>query len=191
MIKKTLSLNRMLHWWVVADPAREERDAHKHQESLAGSVNRSGIVCGATSTAQAQPSVTGRVLTVDGEPVPVVRVEFSAPESRQRWVAISDTDGRYAVRLGAPVTAVGEEQGTQLPKTARLGQNYPNPFNPSTVIEFDVLEPGPVRLGVYNLLGQPVKTLVDDWHSAGSYRVSWMAETGRVRAWPPASTSMC
>ncbi len=50
----------------------------------------------------------------------------------------------------------------QLPESSTLEQNYPNPFNPTTTIEFTLLEPSIVTLKVYNLLGQEVKTLIEN-----------------------------
>ncbi|MFQ5708436.1 MAG: T9SS type A sorting domain-containing protein [bacterium] len=58
-------------------------------------------------------------------------------------------------------------------KTIYLKQNYPNPFNPETSIEYELAESGRVRLTIYNLLGQQVRTLVDEWQRAGRYRVRW------------------
>jgi flagellar hook assembly protein FlgD len=55
----------------------------------------------------------------------------------------------------------------------QLQQNYPNPFNPSTRIQFSVKEASFVELAVYNLIGQKVTTLVNDFTQPGSYNVSW------------------
>ena len=50
-----------------------------------------------------------------------------------------------------------------------LNQNYPNPFNPVTTISYSIPRTGFVRLIVYNILGQPVKILVNKELKAGSY----------------------
>ncbi len=60
-----------------------------------------------------------------------------------------------------------------LPKKFELGQNYPNPFNASTVIKFDLPQSSRVKLDIYNILGQKVKTLVDEKLSAGFKKVVW------------------
>lgn len=66
-----------------------------------------------------------------------------------------------------------------LPTTFTLYQNYPNPFNPLTKIEFEIGLNGAVmekvRLNVYNILGQQVKTLVNEEMSAGRHTVIWDA----------------
>ncbi|MGB9591732.1 MAG: T9SS type A sorting domain-containing protein, partial [Candidatus Kryptoniota bacterium] len=56
-----------------------------------------------------------------------------------------------------------------------LEQNYPNPFNPSTNIQFSIGNRMPVHvvLDIFNVLGQKVRTLVDDYRSQGTYRVTW------------------
>ncbi len=57
--------------------------------------------------------------------------------------------------------------------TTALGSNYPNPFNPETTISYSVEKAGKVTLEIYNILGQKVKTLVNDTKDAGSHNVVW------------------
>ena len=76
---------------------------------------------------------------------------------------------------------VGEEEGTVTrPQSFELFQNYPNPFNPTTSIRFAVRgskfgdrHPAHITLTIYNVIGQLVKTLVDEEKVPGEYQVSW------------------
>lgn len=58
-----------------------------------------------------------------------------------------------------------------IPKGFALHQNYPNPFNPSTTIKFDIPKSSNVKLVVYNILGQQVATLVNEYMKGGSYQI--------------------
>ena len=60
-----------------------------------------------------------------------------------------------------------------------LYPNVPNPFNASTQIAYRLGTPGPVRLEIYNVLGQPVHTLVDEFQVAGFHQVHWDARDQR------------
>ncbi len=63
-----------------------------------------------------------------------------------------------------------------LPKEASLSQNYPNPFNPETTIEYAVPTGSgavPVKLSIYNAIGQQMKILVDEKVNPGFYSVVW------------------
>jgi len=56
-----------------------------------------------------------------------------------------------------------------------LFQNYPNPFNPTTAIGYRLLAVSDVELGIYNMLGQKVATLVSGRQAAGYHQVEWDA----------------
>ena len=51
--------------------------------------------------------------------------------------------------------------------------NYPNPFNPFTTIKFNLIESGEVKLIIYNIKGQKVKTLMDCYTSPGDFELVW------------------
>jgi hypothetical protein len=53
----------------------------------------------------------------------------------------------------------------------RLLANYPNPFNPSTKIPYRLKERGHVRLSIYDLKGELVRVLVNEWQEKGYYEV--------------------
>lgn len=78
---------------------------------------------------------------------------------------------------GPPVVEGGLERN--LPISPRLEQNFPNPFNAGTAIRFVIPRSGWVRLVVYDILGRPVRSLVEGEVAAGAHTVSWDGKDGR------------
>lgn len=66
-----------------------------------------------------------------------------------------------------------KEINSQNPSLFILKQNYPNPFNSSTTISFDIKNSVNTSLTIYNLLGQKVKTIVQQKLPAGKHRFNW------------------
>jgi hypothetical protein len=64
------------------------------------------------------------------------------------------------------------------PKKFELSQNYPNPFNPTTTIKFSLPEAGNVKLTLFNILGQEVKTLVNESKESGVHTINFSATDG-------------
>jgi hypothetical protein len=74
------------------------------------------------------------------------------------------------------ITAIIEHPTNRIaimPAEYELFNNYPNPFNPETIIEYKVPKTGQVKMAIYNVLGQNVRTLVDAHQPAGTYMVMW------------------
>lgn len=69
-------------------------------------------------------------------------------------------------------TSTDEIENT-LPTSFLLEQNYPNPFNPNTVIGYKLPVGGHVTLKVYDILGNYISTLVDEYKPAGNYKVKF------------------
>lgn len=71
------------------------------------------------------------------------------------------------------------QTGTEIPDVFKLYNNYPNPFNPVTKIKFDIPAVSgnsiPVKIAVYNLLGEEVSVLADKQMNPGSYEVNFDA----------------
>ncbi|MDF1545898.1 MAG: T9SS type A sorting domain-containing protein, partial [bacterium] len=66
-----------------------------------------------------------------------------------------------------------------LPDQFGLAQNYPNPFNSETIIRYAVPFPSPVKLTIYNLLGQKVVALVDGPGLPGYFEAHWDGKNRR------------
>ncbi len=77
-------------------------------------------------------------------------------------------DIKIAVSSGEPA----------IPYEYKLHQNFPNPFNPVTTIKYDLPENSRIKLTIYNILGQEIKTLINERKQAGFHRLKWDG-TGR------------
>ena len=66
-----------------------------------------------------------------------------------------------------------DEKFELIPQSFILNANYPNPFNPTTTISYDLPEQSQITLGIYDLLGKQIKTLVNQSQDAGRQIVMW------------------
>jgi len=64
-----------------------------------------------------------------------------------------------------------------IPTEYKLNQNFPNPFNPSTIISYGIPKSGLVTLKIFNVLGQEVRTLVNQSQTAGMHQVTFNANS--------------
>lgn len=88
--------------------------------------------------------------------------------------ATNTSTGVYAtVKYSQPnvITNVSSE----IPSRFLLSQNYPNPFNPVTNIEFSIPKNLTIKLGVYDMLGREIESLVNQNLNAGTYKANWDA----------------
>ena len=73
-------------------------------------------------------------------------------------------------------TGIGDNQGSLIsPNSYNLAQNYPNPFNPVTTIKYSIPTSEFVTVKVYDVLGNQIETLVDEYKPGGSYEVNFDA----------------
>ena len=81
-----------------------------------------------------------------------------------RGIYIVNKNGAMAVKVQ-----------NQIPLKYELFQNYPNPFNPATVLSFVISHSSFIKLKVYDVLGNEIKTLVNEYKPAGKYTISFDA----------------
>ncbi|UCH66017.1 MAG: T9SS type A sorting domain-containing protein, partial [Ignavibacterium sp.] len=85
-------------------------------------------------------------------------------------LALSHSDIRSLYDI---VSSVDEQSEKFILDQSILFQNYPNPFNSQTVISFQIKTAAIVKLEIYNLLGNKIQTLVDEYKGVGPYSESW------------------
>ncbi|MBN2185116.1 MAG: T9SS type A sorting domain-containing protein [Candidatus Krumholzibacteriota bacterium] len=72
-----------------------------------------------------------------------------------------------------PPTSTSLAESKKTPPAIQLHQNYPNPFNPSTTIAFDLPSAGDVKLRIYNVKGELVSIVLDEFSREGWHRIVW------------------
>ncbi|MDI6740714.1 MAG: FlgD immunoglobulin-like domain containing protein [Candidatus Edwardsbacteria bacterium] len=88
-----------------------------------------------------------------------------------------ERERRFKLIAGSESYARGEvSRSLAVPAVTMLEQNKPNPFSDRTVIGYQLAQAGPVKLTVYNVLGQQMRTLMNDVKPAGRYRINWSGD---------------
>lgn len=81
----------------------------------------------------------------------------------------------YVIRATISTGPVGVDDNLieLIPSAYNLEQNYPNPFNPETVISFSLPKAGNVKIKIYDVLGNEIRTLIDEERLAGKHNIYW------------------
>jgi len=87
-------------------------------------------------------------------------------------------DGRILIHVWKINEIVNVKDVQQMPDKFYLEQNYPNPFNPSTTISWQSPVGGHQVLKVFDILGNEIATLVDEYKPAGKYEVEFQSAIG-------------
>lgn len=120
----------------------------------------------------------GHNLVVDGyRSDGCFHLNFGWSGSYDGWYLVpSELPYELSVLEGVIVDIVPAAAGVESAATRGPGfslRNWPNPCNPASTIAFELSAPGPVRLDVCNLLGQPVARVFDGVLGAGTHQLSW------------------
>ncbi|RKX28518.1 MAG: hypothetical protein DRP46_08500 [Candidatus Zixiibacteriota bacterium] len=101
-----------------------------------------------------------------------VMIKIGVGQGMDRLTSITDLKYILNAPFDFPVD-VEEKIPLNLPAEFTLDQNYPNPFNSSTVISYSLSRKSPVKIEIYNILGEKIAELDQGIKAAGKYRVLW------------------
>jgi len=90
------------------------------------------------------------------------------PDGSDTWQQMNPTPGSTNTNLLS-----NDNSFYSAPEYFSLGQNYPNPFNPQTQFHYDLPKSGNIHLGIYDVLGKEVYTLINGYQRAGKHNVLW------------------
>jgi hypothetical protein len=143
-------------------PVKAKRGAEWVEVNVAGAITGEGIYSFA-------------VKHIAGNSRPVILI-LERESSAARLAVTSVSEKLSPNPAEKPASGTGKKTGdeiTALSTTLALNQNYPNPFNMETSIEYALPETMPVKLVIYNILGQQVRLLADETQPAGYKRFTW------------------
>lgn len=114
-------------------------------------------------------------VSADARQLEIQPFEAKQPDHLLAWYYNDESTGEILVKSIQPeVVNTSFRTGDQaLPDVYGLSQNTPNPFNPVTSLSYSLPQAGDVTLTVFNILGQNVCDLVNDYQEAGIYSVVW------------------
>ncbi len=104
-------------------------------------------------------------VTLDGDPY----TDFNSAGRKLNIPA--GTGGIFKVTFGRAV--ISSVAGRDIPSDFKIHQNYPNPFNPSTTIRIDITKPAIVRVDVYDINGEKMRTLMNGRVDQGIHYAEW------------------
>jgi hypothetical protein len=114
----------------------------------------------------------------------IVSPFFTAPlvyEDEQYLFVLQVTDGTFISEPDTVMITIEFRLSTdhsQLPEEYSLLQNYPNPFNPSTNIQYSLPNKSNVRITIYDVISNKVKTLINQEQDAGYKSIVWDGTNG-------------
>jgi len=113
------------------------------------------------------PAGEGELVTFEAEGIRLGSIQI------KKAILVDREARKLSVQISPTVKVKTDNTEAEVPDRFSLSQNYPNPFNPQTNIEYALSKDTRVRLSIYNVLGEKVTVLVDEYQAAGYQRVRW------------------
>lgn len=132
---------------------------------------------GATTDTDSGITDANGIVTVESDsiknPDPGTTFTFTVDDVTKEGWTYDPTVGETSDSISVSSTNTSLSAENQTTVKFSVHQNYPNPFNPQTTIEYDIPEDCHVTLKIYNMAGELVRTLVNEYQTAGHYSVIW------------------
>ena len=113
-----------------------------------------------------------------------IKLGQTVKQLRHSGIEIKESLAAAAFELsgaGALDLSLGEDQAQDTAVAIELGRSpifalyptWPNPFNSSSNIRYALAQDGRVRLDIYDLIGQRIRSLVSEYQTAATYEIGW------------------
>src|ERR1035437_1867006 len=141
-----------------------------------GGMLRFGFICKSTSSIYAPFTVS--IKYFDNSIIPdsaciqlstYKNLDYTGPETYPLGNSTLYVDN---LSFDTLLTSVSQDQTEEIPSKYELNQNYPNPWNPSTNIKYSIPKASRVSIRVYDILGNEIKTLVNEEKPASTYELT-------------------
>ncbi|MBC8416310.1 MAG: T9SS type A sorting domain-containing protein [Candidatus Cloacimonetes bacterium] len=113
----------------------------------------------------------GNIIHHQDTPISPFTIKLNSNDELLFFEEIEDETGYDVYLLDGEIQVSADDNQVQIVNLQL--RNYPNPFNPETIISYQLSEESPIEIIIYNIKGQKVKTLVDEYISAGNHTVVW------------------
>jgi hypothetical protein len=107
----------------------------------------------------------------------LLRGDESGTATAKRFDTRENLDEANRPRLRVYYSIPTATEAEEVPYLLRLAQNYPNPFRQTTTLRYELAQPQPVTLTVYDVRGRRIATLVDGTQEAGLHEATFDAAT--------------
>jgi len=157
------------NWNRITHPSMSSNPNSKALHFLSPTIGWIGTDDGMGSSKVIHTTDAGSSWIVQSPPITTDIFSISFADINNGWLVSDCVIAKYS-------TGVGVKNNDNNPNQFSLKQNYPNPFNPSTLIEWQSPVASWQTLKVYDVLGNEVVTLVNEYRPAGSYEVEFQSK---------------